>query len=40
MGKIKIQKILGKLLDKLQKLYINGPQDISAYPGMVVINLF
>ena len=40
MGKIKVQKILGNLLDKLQKLYINGPRDILAYPGMIVINLF
>ena len=31
MGKIKVQKILGNLLDKLQKLYINGPRDINAY---------
>ena len=40
MGKITVQKILGNLLDKLQKLYINGPRDIPAYPGMIVINLF
>ena len=40
MGKIKVQKILGNLLDKLQKLYINGPRDIPAYPGMIVIKLF
>ena len=31
MGKIKVQKILGNLLDKLQKLYINGPRGINAY---------
>ena len=40
MGKIKVQKILGNLLDKLQKFYINGPRDIPAYPDMIVINLF
>ena len=40
MGKIKVQKILGNLLDKLQKLYINFPGDIPAYPGIIVINLF
>ena len=40
MGKIKVQKILGNLLDKLQKMYIKGPRDIPAYPGMIVINLF
>ena len=40
MGKIKVQKILGNLLDKLQKLHINGPRDIPAYPGMIVISLF
>ena len=38
MGKIKVQEILGNLLHKLQKLYINGPRDIPAYPGMIVIN--
>ena len=31
MGKNKVQKILKNLLDKLQKLYINGPRDINAY---------
>ena len=40
MGKIKVQKIWGDLLDELQKLYMNGPRDIPAYPGMIVINLF
>ena len=40
MGKIKVQKILGNLLEKLQKLHINGPWDIPAYPGMIVISLF
>ena len=40
MGRIKVQKILGNLLDKLQKLYINGARDIPAYPGMIVINLY
>ena len=40
MGKNKVQKILGNLLDNLQKLYINGPRDILAYPGMILINLF
>ena len=40
MGKIKVEKILGNLLDRLQKLYINYPRDIPAYPGMNVINLF
>ena len=40
MGKIKVQKILGNLLDKLQKFYINGPRDIPAYPDMIVTNLF
>ena len=39
-GKIKVQKILGNLLDKLQKLYINFPRDIPAYLGVIVINLF
>ena len=40
MGKIKVPKILRNLLDKLQKLYINFPRDIPAYPGMIVLNLF
>ena len=40
MGKIKVQKILGNLLDKLQKFYINFPRDIPSYPDMTVINLF
>ena len=40
MGKIKVQKILGNLLDKLQNLYINFPRDVPAFPGMIVINLF
>ena len=40
MVKIKVQKILGNLLHKLQKLYINFPRDIPAYPGMIVISLF
>ena len=40
MGRIKVQEILWNLLDKLQKLYINGPRDIPAYLGMIVINLF
>ena len=39
MERINVQKILGNLLDKLQKLNINGPRDILAYPGMIVINL-
>ena len=40
MGKIKVQKIVGNLLDKLQKLYINFSRDVPAYPDMILINLF
>ena len=48
MGKIKVQKILGNLLDKLQKYYctlmpglmVLETSMLIAYSGMIVFNLF